>query len=86
MKILNLYAGIGGNRKLWENVEVVAVEIEPKIAKIYSYFFSNDKVIVVDAHQFLLKHLNINPEYNYINNNILPSIINMKKLIEDLTS
>lgn len=26
IKVLNLYAGIGGNRKLWENVEVTVVE------------------------------------------------------------
>lgn len=26
IKVLNLYAGIGGNRKLWEGVEVTAVE------------------------------------------------------------
>ena len=25
-KILNLYAGIGGNRKNWDNVEVTAIE------------------------------------------------------------
>lgn len=57
MKILNLYAGIGGNRKLWgDEHEVTAVEIEPKIAKIYQDFFPNDKVIVADAHQFLLEH------------------------------
>ena len=31
MKVLNLYAGIGGNRKLWEDVEVTAVELNPKI-------------------------------------------------------
>jgi len=24
IKVLNLYAGIGGNRKLWKNVEVTA--------------------------------------------------------------
>ena len=35
LKVLNLYAGIGGNRKLWENVEVTAVEIEPDIATVY---------------------------------------------------
>lgn len=29
MKVLNLYAGIGGNRKLWEDVEVTAVELNP---------------------------------------------------------
>jgi DNA (cytosine-5)-methyltransferase 1 len=56
MKVLNLYAGIGGNRKLWTDVEVTAVELNPQIAKIYQDFFPNDKVIVVDAHQYLLEH------------------------------
>lgn len=46
IKILNLYAGIGGNRKLWNgDIEVTAVEIDPKIAAIYQDFFPNDKVI-----------------------------------------
>jgi len=57
MKILNLYAGIGGNRKLWDgDIEITAIEINPKIAKIYQDFFPNDKVIVCDAHQYLLEH------------------------------
>ena len=56
MKILNLYAGIGGNRKLWKDVEVTAIEINPEIAKIYQDFFPDDKVIVGDAHQYLLEH------------------------------
>lgn len=57
MKILNLYSGIGGNRKLWSNEhKITAVEINPEIAKIYQDFFPNDKVIVADAHQFLLEH------------------------------
>ena len=57
MKILNLYAGIGGNRKLWGNEhEITAVEINPEIAKIYHDFFPNDKVIVADAHKYLLEH------------------------------
>jgi|TARA_R100000501_G_C2572459_1_gene78830 DNA (cytosine-5)-methyltransferase 1 len=56
MKILNLYAGIGGNRKLWKDVEVTAVENNPEIAKIYQDFFPEDKVIVGDAHQYLLEH------------------------------
>ena len=56
MKVLNLYAGIGGNRKLWNGVDVTAVEIEPKIAKIYQDFFPNDKVVIGDAHQYLLEH------------------------------
>jgi len=56
MKVLNLYAGIGGNRKLWEDVEVTAVEMNPKIAEIYQDFFPDDKVVVGDAHQYLLEH------------------------------
>lgn len=54
MKILNLYAGIGGNRKLWGNDhEITAVELNPKIAEIYQDFFPNDKMIVGDAHEYL---------------------------------
>ncbi len=56
MKVLNLYAGIGGNRKLWTDVEVTAVELNPQIAKIYQDFFPQDKVVVADAHQYLLEH------------------------------
>ena len=57
IRVLNLYAGIGGNRKLWpENCEVTAVEIDKEIAKIYHDFFPNDKVVVGDAHQYLLDH------------------------------
>lgn len=54
MKILNLYCGIGGNRKLWGNEhEITAVEYNESIAKIYQDFYPNDKVIVADAHLFL---------------------------------
>ena len=59
LRILNLYCGIGGNRKLWDELgdfEITAVEHDPKIAKIYQDFFPNDKVIVADAHQYLLDH------------------------------
>ena len=56
MKVLNLYAGIGGNRKLWEDVEVTAVEINPEIAAIYKDLYPKDKVIVGDAHAYLLEH------------------------------
>ena len=56
LKVLNCYAGIGGNRKLWENVEVTAVENNEEIAKIYQDFFPDDKVIVTDAHQYLLEY------------------------------
>ena len=57
MKILNLYAGIGGNRKLWgDEHEVTAVENNESIAKIYQDFYPNDKMIVADAKQYLLDH------------------------------
>ena len=56
IKVLNLYAGIGGNRKLWENVEVTAVENSPEIAAIYQRFYPKDQVIIDDAKQYLLDH------------------------------
>lgn len=64
MKILNLYAGIGGNRKLWgDKHEVTAIEYDENIAKIYQENYPNDKVIVCDAHQYLLEHFR---EYDFI--------------------
>lgn len=64
MRILNLYAGIGGNRKLWgDEHEITAVENVSEIAKIYQDFFPNDKVIIADAHQYLLEHFE---EYDFI--------------------
>jgi DNA (cytosine-5)-methyltransferase 1 len=55
-KVLNCYAGVGGNRRHWQNVEVTAVELNPKIAAVYSELYPDDKVIVADAHQYLLEH------------------------------
>jgi DNA (cytosine-5)-methyltransferase 1 len=58
-KILNLYACLGGNRYKWDEVadiEVTAVEWDEELAKLYQERFPNDKVIVADAHQYLLDH------------------------------
>jgi DNA (cytosine-5)-methyltransferase 1 len=63
MKVLNLYAGIGGNRKLWQDIDITAVEFNPDIASIYQDFFPNDKVIVTDAHEYLLNHF---AKYDFI--------------------
>ncbi len=63
MKVLNLYAGIGGNRKLWKDVEVTAIENSSEIAKVYEDLFPNDKVIVEDAHQYLINHYS---EFDFI--------------------
>jgi len=55
MKILNLYAGIGGNRALWgDEHQITAVEYDNKIADKYAVLYPNDIVIVADAHQYLL--------------------------------
>ena len=63
-KILDLYAGIGGNRKLWgDNYEITAVENVKEIANIYHDFFPKDTIVVADAHQYLLDHYK---EYDFI--------------------
>jgi len=57
VKILNLYAGIGGNRKLWgDQHEVVAVEFDRSIAAVYADLFPKDKIVVGDAHEYLAQH------------------------------
>lgn len=59
IKVLNLYCGVGGNRRLWpQNIQVTAVEHDPKIAAEYKRLYPNDIVIVGDAHKYLLKHYN----------------------------
>lgn len=60
MKILNLYACLGGNRYKWDEVadglEITAVELDLELARMYQERFPNDTVIVADAHQYLLDH------------------------------
>jgi DNA (cytosine-5)-methyltransferase 1 len=59
MKILNLYACLGGNRYKWDevtDVDVTAVEWDEELAKLYQERFPKDKVIVADAHKYLLEH------------------------------
>ena len=69
MKICNLYAGVGGNRKYWDkehtglDLEITAVENNPKIAKIYQDFFPKDEMIIGDAHDYLLKYFKL---YDFI--------------------
>jgi DNA (cytosine-5)-methyltransferase 1 len=64
VRILNLYAGIGGNRKLWgDEHDITAVEYDPKIAEIYGDLFPNDELVVGDAHEFLRLH---HKEFDFI--------------------
>ena len=62
MKILNLYACLGGNRYKWnevkKDIEVTAVELDEELARLYQERFPNDKVIIGDAHKFLLQNYN----------------------------
>ena len=57
MKILNLFSGIGGNRKLWSKEHyITAVECDKNIAQAYSDRFPGDTVIIGDAKEYLLEH------------------------------
>ncbi len=64
-KILNLYCGIGGNIKNIDRTKykVTAVEYNESIASAYQKFFPEDKVVVGDAHEYLLKHFQ---EFDFI--------------------
>ncbi|WP_147107188.1 class I SAM-dependent methyltransferase [Nesterenkonia populi] len=64
MRILNLYAGVGGNRALWPREhQVTAVEYDPIIASAYADLYPQDEVIVADAHDYLLHH---HQDYDFI--------------------
>ena len=66
IKVLNLYACLGGNRYKWDEVadiEVTAVELDQEAARLYKERFPNDIVIVADAHQYLLDHFK---EFDFI--------------------
>ena len=64
MKILNLYACLGGNRYKWgDEHDITAVELDSVAAKLYKERFPNDTVVVGDAHQYLLDHYK---EYDFI--------------------
>jgi DNA (cytosine-5)-methyltransferase 1 len=58
MKILNLYAGLGGNAKFWDGHDITAVELNEEVAVEYGRQRPNDQVIIADAHQYLLDHIN----------------------------
>ena len=55
-KSLNLYAGIGGNRKKWNGTKVTAVEMNTQIADVYRQQYPADDVVIGDAHKYLIEH------------------------------
>lgn len=56
IRVLNLYCGIGGNRVLWQNCEITAIDIDKKILSVYTQNFSGDNVILSDAMEYLQSH------------------------------
>ena len=64
MKILNFMLVLGGIENIGEmNTKLLQLKMIPEIAKIYQDFFPKDKVIVADAHQYLLEHFK---EFDFI--------------------
>ena len=65
MRILNLYAGIGGNRKKWdgEKHDITNVEWDEDTAEVLRKEFPNDEVIVGDAHEYLKENFQ---DYDFI--------------------
>lgn len=65
MKVLNLYAGIGGNRKLWngDKHDITHVEIDQDVAKVLRDNFPEDEIIIGDAHQYLKENFE---DYDFI--------------------
>ena len=56
-KILNGYAGLGGNSKEWsDKYEITAVELDPKIAKVYQENNPTHKVVAGCIIEYLLNH------------------------------
>ena len=57
---------VGGNRYKWDevaNIEVTAVELDPEAGRLYQERFPNDKVIIADAHDYLLNNFK---EFDFI--------------------
>lgn len=63
MRVLNLYSGVGGNRHLWTDVEVTAVENYEPLAHLYMRLHPDDQMVIGDAHEFLLENYD---EFDFI--------------------
>jgi len=58
-----LYCGIGGNRELWTDCDVTAVEYDPAIAEVYTKRFPEDTTITGDALTYVQQHYS---EFDFI--------------------
>lgn len=60
MRVLNAYAGIGGNRHLWPaDWKVTAVEWDRRVAAEYERRYPQDLVLVSDAHEHVIQHADL---------------------------
>ena len=92
MKILILYAGIGGESELWDDInnDITHVELDHKIAKVISDRKQLRTIITSDAIEYLLKNYK---EYDFIwlsppcqsNSRMIRSGKNRKPRLPDLT-
>lgn len=58
-RVLNLWAGIGGNRRRWDefdNISVTAVELNDDVADVYETYYPQDLVIRQDALHYLVNN------------------------------
>lgn len=62
MRVLNLYAGIGGNADLWGG-DITHVEKTEKIANVIKERKPGENVIIADAHEYLEKNYS---DYDFI--------------------
>lgn len=65
MRILVLYAGLGGTMNLIDDTkhDITNIELNPEIAKVLQERKPNQKVIINDAHEYLRLHCD---EYDFI--------------------
>lgn len=66
MNILTAFAGIGGNRRLWDELgsfRITAIENNPAVANEYLKLYPNDTVLIGDAWRYIPNSLD---EYDII--------------------
>ena len=61
IKLLNLYAGIGGNVKYLDRTkyEITSIENNEQIAKAYKINYPQDNIIIINALEYLIKHFEV---------------------------
>lgn len=66
MKILNLFAGLGGNRQNWNGHSIISIEINPGVAKLYQELYPDDIVLNMDVFDYLREKENNLKDFDFI--------------------